>query len=100
MVVAFMLTIKPETKMAKKYATPKSLNEKSVRVEIPLGKGYKNVFCNFRPLFVKSKFITVTYPVPFELNIDKPPKTFPAPIVNKNSERADGEQEGTNYYFN
>lgn len=93
-VLTFVLVSKIEVKSVRKYAS-KGRNEKLVSVEIPLGKGYKSVLCNFRPLFYNSKFITVTYPVPFELSIDKPPKNFPAPIVNKSSQLANGEQEGT-----
>ena len=52
-------------------------------VSIPLGEGYKTVECKFLPLFEKSEFLVVTYQVPFSLNIEKPPKGFPAPIVNK-----------------
>lgn len=91
--LAFILTIKTEMKMTKKFSVNRR-NEKYVTVEIPLGPGYKSAQCSFRPLFANSKFLTVTYPVPFELNIDKPPKNFPAPIVNKDSSRDGGEEEG------
>eukprot|EP01038_Epipyxis_sp_PR26KG_P004141 gene4141-5895_t len=64
----------------------------SISVFIELGDGYKNIECKFRPLFQKSEFYTVNYAVPFNLNIDKPPKGFPAPIVSKDGEF--GEKEG------
>mmetsp|Transcript_17356 Transcript_17356/g.29340 ORF Transcript_17356/g.29340 Transcript_17356/m.29340 type:complete len:214 (+) Transcript_17356:77-718(+) len=68
--------------------------EDSTSIEIDLGQDYKPVTCNFRPIFYKSSFFTVTYPVPFGLNIEKPPKGFPAPIVNKDSQLEGGEKVG------
>ncbi|KAJ1387118.1 hypothetical protein B484DRAFT_409986, partial [Ochromonadaceae sp. CCMP2298] len=62
-----------------------------VTVEIDLGPDYKPVTCDFRPIFFNSTFFTVNYPVPFGLNIEKPPRGFPCPIVNKDSKREGGE---------
>mmetsp|Transcript_32231 Transcript_32231/g.71016 ORF Transcript_32231/g.71016 Transcript_32231/m.71016 type:complete len:206 (-) Transcript_32231:147-764(-) len=65
-----------------------------VTVEIDLGPDYKPVTCDFRPIFFNSTFFTVNYPVPFGLNIEKPPRGFPCPIVNKDSKREGGEMTG------
>jgi hypothetical protein len=65
-----------------------------VNVPIALGDGYQQIGLKFFPLFQKSTFFTVTYDVPFSLNIEKPPKGFPAPVVTKDSEKADGEKTG------
>jgi hypothetical protein len=46
------------------------------------GEGYQTVSCDFRPIFQSSIFFTKTYDVPFSLNIEKPPKNFPAPFGN------------------
>lgn len=62
------------------------------KVNIPLGEGYKDVECKFRPIFAASELLVVTYKVPFSLNIEKPPKGFPAPVVNRNG--AGGEKVG------
>ena len=66
----------------------------TVQVDVPLGEGFKDISCEFRPIFFKSRFFTVTYDVPFDLNVQPPPKGFPAPIVSKDSSNADGEKEG------
>jgi hypothetical protein len=63
-------------------------------VDVPLGEGYKSVEFKFRPIFQSSSFFTVTYNVPFSLNVEKPPKGFPAPIVTKDGENANGEKKG------
>ena len=73
-------------------------NTKIYRIDIPLGEhiysfskflksftlctgeGYQTVSCDFRPIFQSSIFFTKTYDVPFSLNIEKPPKNFPAPF--------------------
>lgn len=60
-----------------------SMMAKETIVNVPLGEGYKDVPCKFRPLFANSEFFVVTYKVPFGLNVEKPPKGFPAPIVTK-----------------
>jgi hypothetical protein len=67
--------------MMSSKSTPAS--EKIFRVEVPLGDGYKEVIVNFRPLFAKSTFFVTTYDIPFSLNIEKPPRGFPAPVVTK-----------------
>lgn len=69
-------------------------NTKAVQVEVALGDGYKSVSCEFLPIFYNSTFFTVTYPIPFGLNIEKPPKGFPAPIVTKDSGIEGGEMKG------
>lgn len=63
-------------------------------VSIPMGKDIKPFECALRPLFVKSEFFTVTYSIPFGLNVEKPPKEFPAPIVTKDSQQEGGEKAG------
>jgi hypothetical protein len=63
--------------------TSKPASEKAYRVEIPLGDGFKDVAVTFRPLFAKSEFYVTSYNIPFSLNIEKPPKGFPAPVVTK-----------------
>ena len=69
-------------------------NTKAVQVEVALGDGYKSVSCEFLPIFYNSTFFTVTYPIPFGLNIEKPPKGFPAPVVTKDSGIEGGEMKG------
>lgn len=69
-------------------------NTKAVQVDVALGDGYKSVSCEFFPIFYNSTFFTVTYPIPFGLNIEKPPKGFPAPIVTKDSGIDGGEMKG------
>jgi hypothetical protein len=54
-----------------------------VTVEVELGKGFKAIETSFRPLFAKSEFVVVSYKVPFSLNVERPPKNFPCPIVTK-----------------
>jgi hypothetical protein len=66
----------------------------SVKVNIPLGDGYQVAALDFFPLFESSEFFTVTYNVPFGLNVEKPPKGFPAPIVTKSSPKEGGEVKG------
>ena len=67
-----------------------------IQVNVPLGEGFQELKCFFKPLFRKSKFIIVTHTVPFSLNIEKPTKNgFPAPLVLKDGVLGvDGEQEG------
>lgn len=65
-----------------------------VQVDVFLGDGYKTTSLNFLPLFESSTFFTVTYEVPFGLNIEKPPRGFPAPVVSKDGSREDGEKVG------
>lgn len=69
-------------------------NVKPTVVKIDLGDGYAPVSLDFFPLFESSSFFTVTYAVPFGLNIEKPPPGFPAPVVNKDSGKAGGEKVG------
>ena len=59
---------------------------------VPLGAGYQPLEVPFRPLFAKSEFVVVTYAVPFGLNVEKPPKNFPAPMVTKDG--SGGEKVG------
>lgn len=66
----------------------------TVGLDIPLGDGFQVIKCQFRPIFEKSEFFTVTYGVPFGLNVDKPAKGFPAPVVTKDSKEANGEKKG------
>jgi len=54
-----------------------------VTLPVPLAKGVKDVDAQFRPLFANSEFFMVTYKVPFSLNIERPPKNFPCPVVTK-----------------
>lgn len=68
------------------------MNVEGTNIQIPLGDGFKSVECNFKPLFANSMFFVTDYQVPFNINIEKPPKGFPAPIVTK--EGAGGEQPG------
>jgi hypothetical protein len=62
---------------------PAPKKNKIFKIEVPLGEGFKPVSINFRPLFAKSTFFVTTYDVPFSLNIDRPPRGFPAPVVSK-----------------
>lgn len=69
-----------------------------VDLVVPLGEGVKPLPVSFRAIFAKSEFVEVTYEVPFGLNIQKPPKNFPAPIVDKDGkggERAGDVLRGT-----
>jgi hypothetical protein len=63
--------------------SPVPKKNKIFKIEVPLGEGFKPVSINVRPLFAKSTFFVTTYDVPFSLNIERPPKGFPAPIVSK-----------------
>eukprot|EP01039_Chlorochromonas_danica_P008567 gene8567-9440_t len=65
-----------------------------VAVDVFLGDGYKTASLNFLPLFESSSFFTVTYDVPFGLNIEKPPRGFPAPVVSKDGPKEGGEKAG------
>ena len=57
---------------------------KVVELEVPMdGENVKPIPISLRPIFANSEFLVVTYDVPFGLNVDKPPKNFPAPIVTK-----------------
>jgi hypothetical protein len=58
-------------------------NVEEVVIEVHLGDGFKSLECRFKPIFAKSKFFVASYNVPFGLNIEKPPRGFPAPIVTK-----------------
>ena len=40
-----------------------------------------------RPIFADSTFLTVQYELPFGLDIEKPPKNFPCPVVTKDSKK-------------
>ena len=84
---AFRFTIS-QTKNLKSHVTIFS-DISSVEVLIPLGEGYESMNCRFRPLFGNSTFRVVTYKVPFNLNIEKPPRGFPAPIVTKTGEQGE-----------
>ena len=70
---------------APEASTPQAPNQKGriVVIDIPLGDGFQAVKVQFKPIFAKSKFFTVTYDVPFSLNVGPPPKGFPAPLVKK-----------------
>lgn len=74
-----------KSKTYNSYSKTKLLaaNNKVATLFIPLGDGYQDIECKFRPLFQNSTFFVTSYDVPFGLNIDKPPKGFPAPIVSK-----------------
>ena len=65
-----------------------------VTLRVPLGKKVngEGVEASFRPLFASSEFFLVTYKVPFSLNIERPPKNFPCPIVSKDG--PEGEKVG------
>ena len=66
---------------------------KVVELEVPMdGENVKAVPISLRPIFANSEFFVVTYDVPFGLNVDKPPKNFPAPIVTKDGKN--GEKVG------
>ena len=70
-----------------------SMNTQETTIQIPLGDGFKSVECKFRPLFANSMFFVTDYDVPFDINIEKPPKGgIPAPIVTKDGKG--GEQKG------
>ena len=62
------------------------------RVSIPMGPDTKPFDCALPPLFANSEIFTVTYSIPFGLNVEKPPPGFPAPIVTK-----DSAQEGSKH---
>ena len=64
----------------------------AVELSVPLGDGYQTIKCPMRPIFEKSTFFIATYNVPFDINIEKPPKGFPAPIVTKDG--PEGEKVG------
>lgn len=61
-------------------------------LDISLGEGYKDINVKFMPVFEQSTIFSVTFDVPFGLNIDKPPKGFPCPIVTKDG--SNGEKKG------
>ena len=61
-------------------------------LDISLGEGYKDINVKFLPVFEQSTIFSVTYEVPFGLNIDKPPKGFPCPMVTKDGTQ--GEKKG------
>ena len=70
-----------------------------VTLRVPLGKKVngegvdgEGVEASFRPLFASSEFFLVKYKVPFSLNIERPPKNFPCPIVSKDG--PEGEKVG------
>lgn len=68
-----------------------------VTVDVPMdfgleATGAKDLPIQFRPIFSNSEFFVVTYDVPFGLNVDKPPKNFPSPIVTKDG--TNGEKVG------
>jgi len=69
-----------------------SNGNKIVKVVIPMSKPYLPVEASFRPLFASSEFLLVSYKVPFDLNIERPPKSFPCPICSKDG--PGGEKEG------
>jgi hypothetical protein len=64
----------------------------TVDMMVPMGDGYAPLECTFRRVFEKSTFFITSYDVPFGLNIDKPPKGCPAPIVTKDGKA--GEKAG------
>ncbi len=70
-------------------ATPKPT---ATFLDISLGEGYKSINVKFMPVFQESTIFSVEYEVPFSLNIEKPPKGFPCPIVNKDGNN--GEKKG------
>jgi hypothetical protein len=66
---------------------------KVVELEVPMdGENVMPIPISLRPIFASSEFFVVTYDVPFGLNVDKPPKNFPAPIVTKDGKN--GERVG------
>lgn len=69
-------------------------NTKIYKIQISLGEGYQPVECTFRPIFQDSFFFTRVYDIPFGLNVEKPPKNFPCPIVTKDAKGEGGEREG------
>lgn len=71
----------------------KSNDLESVALSIPMGAGYESMTYRLKPLFKKSKFLVVTYPIPFDLNLERPPKGFPAPVVSKDNADRDESRE-------
>lgn len=66
----------------------------TIMVPIILGESVIPTGVKLQPIFAKSEFYTKTYKMPFNINIEKPPKGFPAPVVNKDTNAADGERIG------
>lgn len=65
----------------------------AVTVSIPMGPGCDPMQYRFRPLFKNSTFIVVTFSIPFDLSLEKPPKGFPAPIVTKDNPQGEETRE-------
>ena len=61
-------------------------------IEIDLGPGFKPLQMGLLPVFEQSEFIKLDFDVPFGLNIEKPPRNFPCPIVTKDGKN--GEKRG------
>lgn len=61
-------------------------------MEIDLGPGFKPLQMGLLPIFEQSEFVKLDFAVPFGLNIEKPPKNFPCPIVTKDGKN--GEKRG------
>jgi len=64
-----------------------------VSLIVPLGQGVQPLPVQFKALFANSVFVEVTYEVPFGLNIQKPPKGFPAPIVEKDGKNGEKQND-------
>lgn len=69
------------------------VSDSTVSLSIPMGAGYEPLTFKLKPLFKKSKFLVVTYPIPFDLNLERPPKGFPAPVVSKDNAERDEQKE-------
>ena len=53
-----------------------------VSIDVELGDGFKALPCKFKPIFGKSRFFVSTIEVPFSIDVERPPRGFPAPIGN------------------
>ena len=73
-------------------STISNQKDKIVEIEVPMDGDAKPIPISLRPIFASSEFFVLTYDVPFGLNVDKPPKNFPAPIVTKDGKN--GEKVG------
>lgn len=70
------------------------MKSESKKVSVLLGPNNTPTDFNIRPIFEKSTIFVKKYRLPFNLNIEKPPQGFPAPVVNKDSAAPDGERVG------
>lgn len=71
----------------------RAVSDSTVSLSIPMGAGYESLTFKLKPLFKKSKFLVVTYPIPFDLNLERPPKGFPAPVVSRDNAERDEQKE-------